>query len=310
MDPIRAALRPTVMRENDADALLRRPDALASGLTDRLIDARVRTGELERVRPGVWIPAEDRLPEVCHRLRVLACPSHTLPVSHQSAAAMHRLGLLHPDFTRVHVTTGTVSGGRIHPTRHIHSGTLADDEIVMVDGVPTTSIERTAVDVACGYDFDAALVVFDSALRAGADREVMAETIARGRRRGNAVARIALPLADGGAESVGESWSRAQMITAKLPVARLQDERRIRGRRIVTDFDWDRRLVGEFDGHVKYGRLLKPGQSVADVVADEKAREDLLRWDGSMVVRWMWADLERRRVEAIVRPWLARLGVI
>ncbi|WP_299575868.1 hypothetical protein [uncultured Williamsia sp.] len=295
---------------DDADAVLRRPAALASGLTDRLLEARVRAGELERLRPGVWVPTADRLPEASHRLRVLACPSHTLPVSHQSAAVMHGLGLLHPDFSRVHVTTGTASGGRVHPTRHIHSGLLGPEETVVVDGVPTTSIERTAVDVACGYDFDAALVVFDSALRAGADREVMAETIARGRRRGNAAARIALPLADGAAESVGESWSRAQMITARLPTARLQHERRVRGRRIVTDFDWDRQLVGEFDGHVKYGRLLKPGQTVADVVEDEKAREDLLRWDGSMVVRWIWADLERRRVASIVQPWLGRLGLI
>lgn len=300
----------TMGPHDDTDTFLRRPDALASGLTDRLIDARVRSGELERVRPGVWLPAEDRLPEVAHRLRVLACPSHTLTVSHQSAAAMHRLGLLHPDFARVHVTTGTASGGRIHPTRHIHSGRLGAGETVVVDGVPTTSIERTAVDVACGYDFDAALVVFDSALRMGADREVMADIIARGRRRGNAAARVALPLANGASESVGESWSRAQMITARLPVARLQDERRVRGRRIVTDFDWDRRLVGEFDGHVKYGRLLKPGQTIADVIEDEKAREDLLRWDGSMVVRWIWADLERRRVAGILRPWLVRLGLI
>lgn len=298
-----------IMGTND-DALLRRPAALASGLTDRLLEARVRTGELERVRPGVWVSAAARLPEAAHRLRVLACPTHTLPVSHQSAAAMHGLGLLHPDFTRIHVTTGTAAGGRVHPTRHIHSGRLGPDETVVVDGIATTSIERTAVDIACGYDFDAALVVFDSALRAGADREAMAEIIARGRRRGNAVARIALPLADGASESVGESWSRAQMHTAKLPVARLQDERRVRGRRIVTDFDWGRTLVGEFDGHVKYGRLLKPGQTIADVIEDEKAREDLLRWDGSMVVRWIWADLERRRVAAIVRPWLARLGVI
>ena len=100
------------------------------------------------------------------------------------------------------------------------------------------------------------------------------------------------------------------MITAGLPVARLQDERRIRGRRIVTDFDWDRGLVGEFDGHVKYGRLLKPGQTIVDVIEDEKAREDLLRWDGSMVVRWIWRDLERRQVAGIVEPWLGRLGLL
>jgi hypothetical protein len=29
-----------------------------------------------------------------------------------------------------------------------------------------------------------------------------------------------------------------------------------------------------------------------------------------MVVRWIWADLERRRVAGILRPWLVRLGLI
>jgi hypothetical protein len=53
------------------------------------------------------------------------------------------------------------------------------------------------------------------------------------------------------------------------------------------DFLWrDQRLVGEFDGKVKYGRLLKPGQSVSDVVYDEKVREDRIRDEDLGVVRW------------------------
>lgn len=59
------------------------------------------------------------------------------------------------------------------------------------------------------------------------------------------------------------------------------------------DFCWpDLRTIGEFDGKIKYGRLLRPGQRIEDVVYAEKRREDWLRELGWLVVRWVWADLE------------------
>jgi very-short-patch-repair endonuclease len=60
------------------------------------------------------------------------------------------------------------------------------------------------------------------------------------------------------------------------------------------DFLWPaHRTIGEFDGRVKYGRLLKPGQSVEQIVYEEKLREDALRDLGWQVVRWVWRDLHR-----------------
>jgi hypothetical protein len=59
-----------------------------------------------------------------------------------------------------------------------------------------------------------------------------------------------------------------------------------------TDFCWEvHRTLGEFDGRIKYGRLLRPGQDASDVVFDEKRREDALRDLGWQVVRWTWDDL-------------------
>ena len=54
------------------------------------------------------------------------------------------------------------------------------------------------------------------------------------------------------------------------------------------------KTIGEFDGKIKYGRLLKPGQRPEDVIFEEKLREDALRDVGSQVVRWQWRDLYRR----------------
>ena len=61
----------------------------------------------------------------------------------------------------------------------------------------------------------------------------------------------------------------------------------------ITDFAWpDLRLLGEFDGRIKYGRLLKEGEEPGDAVFREKEREDLLREiTGFMMIRYIWANL-------------------
>jgi len=50
--------------------------------------------------------------------------------------------------------------------------------------------------------------------------------------------------------------------------------------------------VGEFDGKIKYGRLVRPGQAPGDAVFTEKRREDALRDHGLEVVRWVWDELD------------------
>ena len=58
------------------------------------------------------------------------------------------------------------------------------------------------------------------------------------------------------------------------------------------DFAWpELRVVGEFDGRVKYGKYLAPGESEGDAVFVEKIREDRIRDEGWRVVRWVWAEL-------------------
>jgi hypothetical protein len=63
----------------------------------------------------------------------------------------------------------------------------------------------------------------------------------------------------------------------------------------------DERLLGEFDGRIKYGRLLRPGQDPGDAVFEEKLREDALRDEGWGMVRWVWAELARPA--ALVQRW-------
>lgn len=61
------------------------------------------------------------------------------------------------------------------------------------------------------------------------------------------------------------------------------------------DFWWpEPGIVGEFDGMEKYGRSLRPGETVAEAVLREKRREDALRAQPEVrtVVRWTWPDID------------------
>ncbi|GAA3610915.1 hypothetical protein [Microlunatus ginsengisoli] len=44
---------------------------------------------------------------------------------------------------------------------------------------------------------------------------------------------------------------------------------------------------------MKYGELLRPGETAADVVLAERRREQAIRDQGWQVARWLWEDLYR-----------------
>ena len=323
MEPRRPPLRRIEMTSYPLDryGLIRRGAALDATFSDNLLAAAVSAGDLIRLIPGVYVPASDDFAghegdQELHRLKSVAIATSQpasapqLPLSHVSAAAVLGIPLLKPATERVHVTNGKKAGGFIATHRHVHAAALTEDELAVVDGILVTRIERTAVDVAAGGDFAQALTAFDQALRAGADRELMGRMLASRRRQGGRVARRALALADGAAESVGESWSRAQMIEAGLPAPRLQREYCARSGVYRVDFDWEAKLVGEFDGMVKYGRLRAAGKTVADVVLQEKLREDEIRALGPVVVRWTWSMLEDGSFIGLLRPWLEKFELM
>jgi hypothetical protein len=85
--------------------------------------------------------------------------------------------------------------------------------------------------------------------------------------------------------------------TQRLPAPQLQYEVRDRKGRLIgsTDFAWEgQRLLGEFDGMIKYGRLVREGETPFQVVTREKAREDALREATRFgMIRLTWSDLDR-----------------
>ncbi|WP_157970638.1 hypothetical protein [Nakamurella deserti] len=297
---------------------LSRADAARRGMTDddlrRLVAGRVLT----RVRRNVYLASAAHgalSAEQRHAVAVRAAvAAHSVDavVSHQSAAVLHGLPVWGTPLDVVHLTTRRRNAGRRSRLVHVHTAPVAPDEQCLIEGIAVTTPARTVFDLACSIRFEAAVVVADAALHAGstspADLLVQVE---RGRgRTGRPAARVAVTFADGRSESVGESRSRVGMHLAGVPAPDLQaavyrPDGSVAGR---PDFRWSR-LLGEFDGAVKYGRLLRPGETAGDAVVREKRREDGLRDLGFDMIRWGWADLtEPDRLYSRIRAAVERSG--
>jgi hypothetical protein len=290
----------------DVPEVLSRPQLRAAGFSDAELRQQLRTGDLTSVRRGSYLRgAPPTEADLRHAVAVRAAVDRLGPgsvVSHVSAAVLHGLPVWRIPLRRVHLTRSRGrSGSRANALVHVHSAALAVEETCRVAGFAVTSLARTVLDLARSVPFEEAVVVADAALRAQPDhREPLAPAalsaaLARAARwPGTPAARRVIGFADGRSGSVGESRSRVAIAAAGLPAPVLQWEVRDRAGRLVgyTDFGWpEHRTVGEFDGRVKYGRLLQPGQDPGDAVYAEKLREDRLRDLGLSVVRWTWPEL-------------------
>jgi hypothetical protein len=291
--------------------LLLRRDALATGWADDELGRLVRAGELTRLRRGAYVDSvlpPDRA--AVHRLltrATIAGLSRPAVVSHQSAAVLHGLPLWDVPLDRVHVTRRPRAWNDSSAVLYCHVARLRDDEVVQIDGLEVTDPIRTALDLARSLPHEAAVVALDAALH----REVLSHDVLRDRlfdiagTPGSRSAARAIAAADGRSESVGESRSRVILHRWKLAPTALQFEIRAPDGALVgrSDFAWEaERLVGEFDGRIKYGRLLRPGQDAGDAVFAEKRREDAIRDEDWGVTRWVWAELHRPdRLAARVR---------
>jgi hypothetical protein len=273
---------------------------IAAGHDDGELRRRRRTGELETVRRGAYISTADRRAEdelVRHRLLIMAglgSLASGAVVSHCSAAVLLGLPVWSIPLNRLHVTRSQRTGGRLSRTVHLHTAPLVGDDVVEIGGIAVTSPARTVVDLARSTPFETAVVTADGALRAGLMPAALAGVVERvSGWRGAAAARRVVAFADGRSESVGESRSRVAIVRAGLPAPVLQWDVWRGGTHLGRcDFGWpELRTVGEFDGRVKYGRLLRPDQDPGDVMFEEKLREDELRAEGLHVARWIWRDL-------------------
>lgn len=218
-------------------------------------------------------------------------------LSHCSAALVHGLPVWPGALERAHLTRSRSSGAKRRSDVEVHGATLPAEHVTVVNGLAVTTLARTVADLGRTLPFEQAVAAGDRAAAQGLDFGYL-DDVLRGMERWPGVrqARRVADFLDGRSESAGESVSRVRLGEQGLPIPTLQHEVYDLAGTMVSrsDFAWvQHRTIGEFDGRVKYGALLRPGQRPEDVVFAEKLREDAIRDLGWQVVRWIWADLDR-----------------
>jgi hypothetical protein len=280
-----------------------RREAADCGYDDRAVRTALRLRLWNRVRHGAYCFADTwEAADAVQRHWILARAvmrslGPRVALSHTSALVAHGIPVWGADLPHVHVTRLDGESGRT--TRDVvhHGGELGDDDLQQISGHHATRPCRSVLDAGTVLHVESALVSADAALHLelvdSDELEVMRCRMERWP--GAQKLQLVVRLADARAASPGESRSRYLFWTQNLPAPQLQfhvyDEH---GALIgITDFAWpEHGVLGEFDGRVKYGRLLAPGQHPGDAVFEEKRREDRLR----EVTQWrmgrlVWEDL-------------------
>jgi len=302
MDPLRLLA--------DSQGFFTRPQALELGYNDKAIQRALRHRLWVRVRRGaytfqdLWSEADEVAEHLIRAHAVLRRLGDGVALSHVSAALEHGIDVWSVDLSKVHVTRLDGGAGRTEAGVVHHEGLCLDSDVMLSRGHQVMRPARAALETATMATAEAAVVTLDAGLRQECfSLEEMEDAYAPMRHWPDTLhLEFAVRFADGRAESVGESRARYLCYAHGLPAPDLQfpvyDERGV----LIgtTDMVWRaQQLLGEFDGRVKYGRLLRQGEQPGDAVFREKRREDALRAATDFrMVRLTWSDLYDGRATA------------
>lgn len=296
--------------------MLRR-DLITCGYTDRAIARLVRAGQWVRIRQGayteasLWAMLDERERHVLLTRAVVAQACTSVVVSHGSGLVLHGAPTWGIDLADVHITRRDGRTGRKEAGVNQHRGCLVDSDVTSIDGIDVMRPTRLALEITTVASVEAALAVVNDLLHRGCT--TLPELAARyGDMRAwpsTLSTDVVLRLADPAIESVGESRTYYLCFRHGLPMPVCQYEVRDESGRLIgrVDFAWPELGVFlEFDGRVKYEKLLRPGQRASDVVLAEKRREEeICRTTGWRCVRISWADLAHpERTAALIRSTL------
>jgi hypothetical protein len=284
-------------------------DARRLGYDHRGIRRAVDRREWTRVRRGSYVLTpvwETSDPVARHLLRaraVIRPLAGEVALSHTTAMLALGVQAWGPRLADVHVTRlDGRQGGHEHGVAHHQSAVNESECVRLRDGhgigdpdflvVPPVHAVAGAMLL---HGLDQAVVMADSALFRGlVAAEPLGDLVESWSRVPDSRhVRLAARLMDGRSESAGETLGRLVFWRGGLPRPELQ----VRvvgpaGQLAYTDFGWgEQRVVGEFDGKVKYLRSLREGESASDVLFREKQREEWIVETGLTVRRLVWSEL-------------------
>ncbi len=264
-------------------------------MSPAMVDHRVTAGRLEWITPNVLRVSGS--PDTVHAdLMVAVLDDFPYAVaSHRSAARLHRADTFGPLSEMVTEITLRRPGRRERSQNVIRHTSLhlEPSDIVIVDGIPCTSLVRTIFDLAAVVHRSRVEHVIDGAIRDGhiALAELMAYVARHGRRGRRGVAMLREILAERDPlvpQSVLERQLLRVIERASLPgpIGQYRLDRPDGGTAFL-DFAYpDLRLGIEVDGHASHATR---AQRSAD--ADRANQLSLLGWQ---LLRFTYEDVNRR----------------
>jgi len=280
-----------------------RATLLADGMSDRHIDALVRSGTLVRIRRGQYVDGEqwrglsraDRHRLLTRGVMLTAHPGTT--ATHVSAALEWGAPVWDLALEVVHTTRRDGKAGRRRDDWIQHCGALPADDVAIRNGVPVSIAARTCVEITTITDVERSLVVVNGLLNAGATTvEELSEWAQVARYWPHSLTTdLVLRLCDPRIESAGESrfdfFCWRQHLPRPTPQVSVFDERGLLVGRV--DFVWEEYGVFiEFDGKEKYLTYRRDGETLEAYLLREKKREEVIcQLTGWTCVRVTWADL-------------------
>lgn len=274
------------------------------GLDDNWLARMVRSGALVRVRqgayvdPAVWAPASRAMRHQLLAEAVMLQYDDRVALSHTSAHLARGGPDYGLDLSMVHITNLYGRGDRTQAGITHHHGRVDVHDVSRLNHHWITAGARTAVETAALAAPVPAVCVLDWTLNRGlaTKDQVTAYSEVYMKEWPDTVGLpIAVRRCDHRSDSVGET--RVRGILEELsyapepqwPVS--HPSGRLAG--IVDMVLIEQGVMVEFDGRIKYGRLLKPGQTISDVIEAERHREVVLEeLTGLSMLRLIWNDLE------------------
>ena len=276
-----------------------RSQALALGLSEDMIDNRVKSGRLRLLHPCTYAIAGS--PSSWYRDVIAACLWSGGAASHRAAGRLWELPNCDEDVIEIVTSDLQVvprSGIRVH-----HTQRLTEEQRTTIDSIPVTSVERTLLDLGAVFRRDRVAIAVDDALRRGlttlGDLDYCLFRTARRGRRGCAVLRDVVRRRDAVKErphSPLESLIFELLSRSSLPLPQPQYEIKDAAGTFVARVDF---AFPEF-------KLVIEGHSRKWHLADEAAFRDARRHNeltslGYRVLYVTWADVVNQPEATLLR---------
>jgi len=267
----------------DQHGVVTTDEAIACGCSRSAVNRAVARADLVRLAPRT-LAVPDLVDDRSHLMA--ACLSEPGAVaSHRAAAVLLGLDGVEDDIVEVS-TRGEQRSRRLRTHR---STDLADGDVVVIDGIPTTDATRTCCDLGKVEPLSVVERAVESALRSRLTTVPRLETrmvaLARRGRPGPATLRQVLALRGGGEPTESDLGTLAIQCLrlGGVPDPVRQHVVRLAGRFVARlDLAWpDARVYAELDGR-------KHHEAWADTVRDRR-RQNALGRAGWLPIRLTWA---------------------